>query len=118
MRTKDAFLQSQTTLTNAVTFNSPDIPVGDINAAEVDVNLTSYAGLTNVTIQIWRKGLDGVYYNITPAAPTNVFTANGSYSVTLAAQNSASQGFGKTMRLSLVTTGAGSVSFTASIVGK
>ncbi len=117
MRTKDILNQTATTLTTTSTWYSQDLPVGDVTGAEVDVNVSALT-FTNVTIKLQRKGLDGVYYDITPSGVTNVLTSTGSYSVTLSAQNSASQGFGKVMRLSVTPSGSGSVTFTASIVGK
>src|ERR1019366_5097900 len=118
MKTTDVLaLASQTVTANG---QSVTLPVGALTARDVDINITAFSGATNVKFQVKRLGIDGIYYDITPAAPTNVFTGATAYSITLAAQNSASQGFGKTIAIfwTFGTPTSPSVTFSISVVGK
>lgn len=118
MKTTDVLaMASQTVTANGTT---QDLVVGGLISLDIDVNITAFSGATNFKITIQRKGIDGVYYDITPTGVTNTFTGAGAYSVTLAAQNSASQGFGKNVRLSWTFTSptSPSATFSMSVIGK
>ena len=118
MKTTDVLAMASTTVTaNGFT---QDLVVAALMSLDIDVNISAFSGATNIKITIQRKGIDGVYYDITPTGITNTFTAPGAYSVTLAAQNSASQGFGKNLRVLWAFTSPTSPSATISmsVVGK
>lgn len=105
--------------TNLVGLNLSGVPygagidVGPYDELALDFTVTSVTG-GNIIFWFDRQGADGLWY---PIANSQTFTAAGTFSTTLAGQNSASQSFGLVGRVRWTMTGTVAV-VSASIVGK
>lgn len=99
------------------TTTSADLSVGDLTELAVDVNITALAGTSpSYTLQINRKGLDGVYY---PIYTGSAQTAAGKISLNVGVGASTNVAFGNTIQV--VETIAGttpSITRSVSVIGK